>query len=574
MKTTASPKAIVRKLRCAVYTRKSSEEGLDMEFNSLDAQREACEAYVASQRSEGWVLVPDRYDDGGISGATLERPALKRLLRDVEAGLVDVVVVYKIDRLSRSLTDFSRLVEVFEANQVTFVSVTQSFNTTTSMGRLTLNILLSFAQFEREVIGERIRDKFAASRRKGMWMGGNVPLGYRVENRKLLIQEEDAATVRMIFERFLSIGSATILARTLNAEGITSRGGRPVDKGYLYKLLSNRVYIGEAVHKGTSYPGEHQAIIIARSLGQGPLDHRRDTGQAGRSLPRADAGIAARPDLRTERLCHDARPHAEEGQALPILRHHQRAEARAGDMQRETPASRRDRGCRRRSGSRNASFAGDDREDVGGSARTWRRRDKRDRGARRAHPVRCSLGGTLPCRAGTYRPVAGRTHRCRCRRHLHSSTHRGHRQRHCRASTEHAEGSLMPDHQISGDGTALTVTIPMAIRMRGGRKVVVSPAGAEPWAPSRPRIDNTLLRAVVQAFHWKQQLESGQFATIIELAEAEKLDRSFVSHTLRLTLIAPDLVEAILDGKQPRTMELQPLMRGLPSEWEGQRRDC
>ena len=238
MKRTASPKPIVRKLRCAVYTRKSSEEGLDMEFNSLDAQRDACEAYVASQRSEGWVLVPDRYDDGGISGATLERPALRRLLRDVEAGLVDVVVVYKIDRLSRSLTDFSRLVEVFEANSVTFVSVTQSFNTTTSMGRLTLNILLSFAQFEREVIGERIRDKFAASRRKGMWMGGNVPLGYRVENRKLIIQEDDAATVRMIFERFLSIGSATILARTLNAEGITSRGGRPVDKGYLYKLLA------------------------------------------------------------------------------------------------------------------------------------------------------------------------------------------------------------------------------------------------------------------------------------------------------------------------------------------------
>ena len=254
-------KPVVRKFRCAVYTRKSSEEGLDMEFNSLDAQRDACEAYVASQRSEGWVLAPDRYDDGGISGATLERPGLKRLLRDVEAGLLDVVVVYKIDRLSRSLTDFSKLVEVFEANDVTFVSVTQSFNTTTSMGRLTLNILLSFAQFEREVIGERIRDKFAASRRKGLWMGGNVPFGYRVQNRKLLIDEDEAATVRMIFERFLEIGSATILARTLNAEGLRRKNGKAFDKGLLYKLLSNRVYIGEAVHKGQSYPGEHQAII-------------------------------------------------------------------------------------------------------------------------------------------------------------------------------------------------------------------------------------------------------------------------------------------------------------------------
>jgi DNA invertase Pin-like site-specific DNA recombinase len=254
-------KGIVRKLRCAVYTRKSTEEGLDMEFNSLDAQREACEAYVSSQRSEGWVLVPDRYDDGGVSGATLERPALKRLLRDVETGLIDVVVVYKIDRLSRSLSDFSKLVDLFDRQQVTFVSVTQSFNTTTSMGRLTLNILLSFAQFEREVIGERIRDKFAASRRKGMWMGGTVPFGYRVENRKLIVREDEAAIVRSIFERFLAIGSATQLARSLHAEGVTSRSGKPIDKGGLYKLLNNRVYIGEAVHRGKAYPGEHQPII-------------------------------------------------------------------------------------------------------------------------------------------------------------------------------------------------------------------------------------------------------------------------------------------------------------------------
>ncbi|UVK57076.1 recombinase family protein [Mesorhizobium sp. AR02] len=293
-------KQVIRKLRCAVYTRKSSEEGLDMEFNALDAQREACEAYVASQRAEGWVPVPDRYDDGGISGGTLERPALKRLLKDIEFGLVDVVVVYKIDRLSRSLTDFSKLVEIFEANDVTFVSITQSFNTTTSMGRLTLNILLSFAQFEREAIGERIRDKFAASRRKGMWMGGNVPLGYRVESRKLIIQEDEAATVRMIFDRFPSVGSATTLARTLNAEGVTSRGGRPIDKGYLYKLLSNRVYIGEAVHKGTSYPGEHQAIIsldlwnkVRSIIAEDP---RKRAGHCRRQTPALLRGLIFAPN--------------------------------------------------------------------------------------------------------------------------------------------------------------------------------------------------------------------------------------------------------------------------------------
>ena len=251
----------IRKIRCAAYTRKSSEEGLDMDFNSLHAQRESCEAYITSQKQEGWVLVPDQYDDGGISGGTLERPALQRLLTDIEAGRIDVVVVYKIDRLSRSLMDFAKLVEVFDRHNVTFVSVTQSFNTTTSMGRLTLNILLSFAQFEREVTGERIRDKIAASRKKGMWMGGNPPLGYDVKDRKLVVNAHEAATVLMIFKRFLTVGSATLLSKDLLSEGVTSKRGKPINKGYLYKLLKNQVYIGKAVHKGKAYPGEHEAII-------------------------------------------------------------------------------------------------------------------------------------------------------------------------------------------------------------------------------------------------------------------------------------------------------------------------
>ncbi len=249
------------KRRCAVYTRKSSEEGLEQEFNSLDAQREACEAYIASQRSEGWVLVRDRYDDGGVSGGTLDRPGLQRLIADIEDGLVDVVVVYKIDRLSRSLADFAKLVEVFDRNDVTFVSVTQSFNTTTSMGRLTLNILLSFAQFEREVTAERIRDKIAASRKKGIWMGGVPPYGYRVENRKLVIDEDRAEHVRWIFARFLRIGSGTELAREVEKRGLRTPKGNRIDKKFLYRMLNNRAYIGEAVHKGQSYPGEHKAII-------------------------------------------------------------------------------------------------------------------------------------------------------------------------------------------------------------------------------------------------------------------------------------------------------------------------
>jgi site-specific DNA recombinase len=250
-----------RKLRCAVYTRKSSEEGLEMEFNSLDAQREACEAYIVSQRGEGWTLVPDRYDDGGVSGGTLERPALKRLLADVEAGRIDIVVVYKVDRLSRSLLGFHKLIEMFERRKTTFVSITQSFNTTDAMGRMHLNIMLTFAQYEREATGERIRDKVAASRKKGIFMGGWAPFGYEVRDRKLIIQPVDAEQVRSIFKRFVQLKSATLLARELVLAGATNRYGHLLDKGVLYRLLNNRVYIGDAVHKGTAYPGEHQAII-------------------------------------------------------------------------------------------------------------------------------------------------------------------------------------------------------------------------------------------------------------------------------------------------------------------------
>jgi site-specific DNA recombinase len=250
-----------QKICAAIYTRKSSEEGLEQSFNSLDAQWEACEAYVASQRSRGWVLDPEHFDDGGVSGGTLDRPALKQLLRRTAAGSVNVIVVYKIDRLSRSLRDFLDLVERLEQQGVTIVSVTQSFNTQDAMGRLTLNVMMSFGQFEREATGERIRDKIAASKKRGMWMGGVVPLGYRVDNRKLIIRGDEAATVRKIFEGFVQSGSATILAKTLAAEGAATRSGKLIDKGFIYKLLNNKLYLGLVVHKGEIYPGEHAAII-------------------------------------------------------------------------------------------------------------------------------------------------------------------------------------------------------------------------------------------------------------------------------------------------------------------------
>src|SRR5215472_13263500 len=259
------------KVRCAIYTRKSSEEGLEQEFNSLQAQREACEAFITSQRHEGWVCLRAGYDDGGFSGATMDRPALRRLLADITAGRVDIVVVYKIDRLTRSLADFAKIVEILDTRGASFVSVTQQFNTTTSMGRLTLNVLLSFAQFEREVIGERIRDKIAASKRKGMWMGGVLPLGYRVENRKLVVVDREAETVRSIFRFYAELGSVRLLKNDLDARGINSKawtsasdritGGKPFSRGALYLILQNRTYLGEIVHKGQPHPGEHAPII-------------------------------------------------------------------------------------------------------------------------------------------------------------------------------------------------------------------------------------------------------------------------------------------------------------------------
>jgi DNA invertase Pin-like site-specific DNA recombinase len=258
-------------LRCAVYTRKSSEEGLEQDFNSLHAQRESCEAYIKSQKHEGWTTLPSVYDDGGYSGGSMDRPALKRLLADIQSKSVDVVVVYKVDRLTRSLADFAKIVEVFDAAGVSFVSVTQQFNTTTSMGRLTLNVLLSFAQFEREVTGERIRDKIAASKQKGMWMGGWVPLGYDRRDRTLIVNETEAKTVRAVFDLFLKLRNVRSVQTELARLKLTTKlyavqrgratGNLPFARGHLYKILSNPLYIGEIGHKGIRHPGQHPALI-------------------------------------------------------------------------------------------------------------------------------------------------------------------------------------------------------------------------------------------------------------------------------------------------------------------------
>src|SRR3984957_17444193 len=282
-------------LRCAIYTRKSTEHGLEQEFNSLDAQRDSCEAYIKSQASQGWRALPQRYDDPAYSGGNLDRPGLKKLLADIEAGRIDVVVVYKIDRLTRSLADFAKLVEAFDARSISFVAVTQQFNTTTSMGRLTLNVLLSFAQFERELSSERVRDKIAASRRKGKWTGGSVPLGYDARDKKLIVNKAEAETVRYIFKRYLDLKSFAKLVEDLDNKGIVTKGrntkvkkfngGIPFTYGPLAHFLKNRLYIGETGHKDKWYPGEHAPIVDPKAFVQ--VQQLLASKSAGRAATRS-----------------------------------------------------------------------------------------------------------------------------------------------------------------------------------------------------------------------------------------------------------------------------------------------
>src|SRR5450631_1264537 len=305
-----TPRRFAKKTRCAIYTRKSSEEGLEQAFNSLDAQREACTAFIASQKHEGWTVLPTLYDDGGFSGGTMQRPALKRLIADIEAGQIDVIVVYKVDRLTRALSDFAKLVDVFDRRGVSFVSITQQFNTTTSMGRLTLNVLLSFAQFEREVTGERIRDKVAASKKKGMWMGGMPPLGYDVKNRKLVVNEDEARIVVDIYRRYPALKSVHALRDDLADAGIKSKrrmrpdgtayGGQTLSRGALYLILQNRLYRGEIPHKGNAYPGEHPAIVDK------PLWDDVQAVLAANRVERATGARASHPSLLTGMVFDEA----------------------------------------------------------------------------------------------------------------------------------------------------------------------------------------------------------------------------------------------------------------------------
>jgi site-specific DNA recombinase len=553
--------------RCAVYTRKSSEEGLEQEFNSLDAQREACEAYIRSQRHEGWALLPARYDDGGLSGGTLERPALRRLLADVRAGRLDLVVVYKVDRLTRSLADFAKIVEIFDAAGVSFVSVTQQFNTTTSMGRLTLNMLLSFAQFEREVTGERIRDKVAASKRKGMWMGGTVPLGYDARDRKLVVNEAEAATVRRIHAAYLALGSVRLLKERLKAEGVVGKSGRPLGRGALFHLLQNRVYRGEVVHKGAVYPGEHAAIVdaelwerVQQRLRAARAEARGGEG-GGVQSPLAGILFDASGDRLTPThalkagkryryyvsrpLVTGTRAGADDAVRCPAGEVEALVTARLLELLGDRAALF---GALRSAGALPDTAAGQERVLRGAAdlAGRWHGLEPAAQtSALRAllrrvelHPERLDLRIDPQ---GLGRVLAG-------------------------------QGAVTGTPRPSDDTRhAEPISISVAARLRRSGKeaalVVGERGGAQ--APGTP-----LARLVAKAHRLGAAMASGEVSDLDALARREGVGRTYLIRLLRLVHLAPDIVEAILAGLEPDGLTVNALMKSiqLPLAWDEQRR--
>jgi DNA invertase Pin-like site-specific DNA recombinase len=548
-------------LRCAIYTRKSSEEGLEQAFNSLDAQREACEAYIRSQHHEGWAALPARYDDGGLSGGTLERPAMQRLLVDIRAGRVDLVVVYKVDRLTRSLSDFAKIVEAFDAQGVSFVSVTQQFNTTTSMGRLTLNMLLSFAQFEREVTAERIRDKIAASKRKGMWMGGSVPLGYRVHERKLMVEPHEAATVQHIFAAYLQLGSVRLLQQQLEQAGTVGKSGQPLGRGPLYHLLQNRIYRGEVSHKGSAYPGQHEAIVDQalweavqrrlaeqrantqnrpRASGQGPLAGLLfdTTGDKLVSTYASKGGRRYRY-YTSRRLVTGLRADASDAVRVPAEQVErlvlQRVEMLLGD---------------------HAGLFG-----------TLREKGLLPEGAQ--DQQRVLLGATdLAERwssTGQATMLQGLLHRV--------TLHPEHVE--VQIALRVLRALLMGDasagksgDQDSDEPEPLTsLSIPARLRRTGKEIAIVIDGSGGPTGADTP-----LARLIAKAYALRQTIAKDG-TSIDTLAEREGVGRTYILRLLRLAYLAPDIVEAILAGLEPQGLTVNRLMKQvqLPTGWAEQR---
>jgi site-specific DNA recombinase len=550
-------------LRCAIYTRVSTDSGLEQDFNSLDAQREASEAYIKSQAHEGWRLNRDHYDDGGYSGGSMERPALQKLLGDIKVHRVDVVVVYKVDRLTRSLADFAKLVELFDAHKVSFVSVTQSFNTTTSMGRLTLNVLLSFAQFEREVTGERIRDKIAASKRKGIWVGGVVPLGYRVEDRKLLVDEVEAKTVRLIFELYLAIGSLPATAEELRNRGILTRrrdlatgrsiGGVALSKGPLAYMLKNRMYLGEINHRDKSYPGVHEAVInkdlfdaVQAQLDEN-LGHRKNKCAASQALLLGrifdDRGNRMTPSYAVKQGVRYRY------YVSCVLAQGRKAEA--GSLSR-IPASEVEAAVvvALKSAALSSKPGFGDGRPEGWEEFEWRqdRRDDRQIVVHIAGDAATPATGDDDSSADLIE------------RYLE------------RVVVSRSAVEIAWRDQPDGPSVDI-VRIPWAPAARHSRREIILP-GAGRGNEARPQTAETrnrLLAAIALGRRWVEQMMKGGRDDIATIALREGRSERAVRTTLSLAFLSPDIVRGAIEGKLPRSVGISDLT-DLPLEWGAQQR--
>jgi site-specific DNA recombinase len=560
-------------IRCAVYTRKSSEEGLEQSFNSLDAQREACAAYVASQRHEGWRVIPAAYDDGGYSGGDMDRPALKRLLADVAEGKVDTIVVYKVDRLTRSLADFAKIVEVLDAKGVSFVSVTQQFNTTTSMGRLTLNILLSFAQFEREVAGERIRDKIAASKKKGMWMGGTIPLGYDVKQRKLIVNPQEAKLVNDIYDCYLKLGSVSKLKAHLDQQGIKSKkrigpngsqsGGVSFFRGALYLILQNRTYLGEVLHRNQSYRGEHEAIV-PRDLWERVQAQLRSDNGGRRNDVRANCsslllgllqdgeGNRFRPSHtvkngRRYRYYFLQKPGPESNRPITALR------LPAYDVERQVAAKLQSFLQSTNDVLKNLSASEDDPETTQQLIACAKKLGEELSAA--------SPAGVRDFVRKIVRRVVVQADNMdveMSRSELRASVTR---------NPSGGPWGAPSEPQDANSDDLIRLRVEARLRRCGKEmRLVLSPDS------SRPEIITPLLKAVARAHQWREGVLAGDTPDRKLAAKTLGLNKDHFRRISACAFLAPDILEAILDGRHPSNLTIKKLCwHYLPLDWAEQR---
>jgi site-specific DNA recombinase len=545
--------------RCAVYTRKSSEEGLEQDFNSLQAQREACEAFIKSQSGEGWRLVKTPYDDGGISGGTMERPALQRLLSDIDEGRIDVVVVYKVDRLTRSLADFAKMVEIFDAHHVSFVSITQQFNTTTSMGRLTLNVLLSFAQFEREVTGERIRDKIAASKKKGMWMGGVCSLGYDVRDRRLVVNQEESKVVRHIYERYLELGSVRLLKLDLDRRGVVSKirvskngvrsGGRSFSRGALYELLANPIYIGEIRHKKVRHPGQHKSIVDRQTWEKVQQRLRDQTARDGLPKIRASANLLA------------GKLFDEQGEPLYATG----AKGRHGGHYRYYVSRElvRGGGSLLDADKRWRLAAAELEQSVVGSAQ--RILDDQAAIATTLQEAGLSSAEIQSLLKAAEAKSVSLGSRSQAASTIAELLKRVDLRKNGIEISMNLESLLPRDSTISGAPTmTFTRFAPLQMKRRGVAMRLVIGDGI-----SARRADPTLLKAIARGHKWFNELVSGRAVFTREIAERERVNERFVRRLIPLAFLSPAIVQTIAEGRQPANLTGEALSRGIdiPVEW-------